>query len=293
MGHAHFVGQWSYAALLMPLLALLGLFFYVPMALAVFWSFFLERPFGGSSEYVGLGNFARVLNEPEFWNALRRTIVFMAIEPGISVASSLALALAAERRLVLSSLARNVIVWPAAVAGASIGAVFLFIFNPHIGILSPLNGLFPGLWNPGADGRDAFTAVLVAQTWKSLPFNFLILLAGLRTIPEPLIRAASIDGAGPWRRVRDIQIPLLTPYLFLAFLVESVESAVQIFGLVDTMTEGGPGGATTFLIYKIYRDGFQAFDLSGAATQTTLLLLFVGVILLLLFRIDKYVKYER
>ena len=275
------------------MLALIVMFFYIPVFLAFYWSFFLERPFGGGSEFVGLQNFRRVLSDPEFWKAMWRTLLFMVLAPGTAIAVSLILALAADRGIRLSHPARNIIIWPKAIAGASIGLVFVFIFNPRLGLFAPLNDLFPGLWNPRIDGTDAFLTLLVAQVWNGIPFNFIILLSGLQSIPDTLAKAAAMDGAGPWRRILDIQIPLLTPQLFLTFVLEFVGSVVEAFGLIDTMTEGGPGGATTLLVYKIYVDGFKAYDLSGAATQTALLMTAVAIMVALQFRLEKRIKYER
>ena len=283
----------TYTLLVAPILLLVLLFFYIPVGLAFFWSFFLERPFGGGSEFVGFQNYARVLSDPEFWDALQRTLVFMLVAPGLAIGISLILALAADRGLRLSGAARNIIIWPKAVAGASIGVVFVFIFDPFLGIFAFVNTLSPGLWNPRVDGFDAYSTIVVAQVWNGIPFNFIILLSGLQSIPDTLTKAAAMDGAGPWRRVRDIQLPLLTPQLFLTFVLEFVGTVVEAFGLIDTMTGGGPGGATTLLIYKIYVDGFKAYDLSGAATQTALLIIFVGIMVILQFRLEKYVKYER
>ena len=279
--------------MVLPMLALILMFFYIPVFLAFFWSFFLERPFGGGSEFVGLQNFRRVLSDQEFWRAMWRTLLFMVLAPGTAIGVSLVLALAADRGIRLSHPARNIIIWPKAIAGASIGLVFVFIFNPHLGLFAPLNDLFPGLWNPRIDGTDAYLMLLVAQVWNGIPFNFIILLSGLQSIPDSLAKAAAMDGAGPWRRIIDIQIPLLTPQLFLTFVLEFVGSVVEAFGLIDTMTEGGPGGATTLLVYKIYVDGFKAYDLSGAATQTALLMTAVAIMVALQFRLEKRVKYER
>ena len=269
------------------------MFFYIPVALAFYWSLFLERPFGGGSQFVGFQNFERVLSDPEFWNAMGRTLLFMLIAPTTAIGISLFLALAAHRGILLSHPARNILIWPKAVAGASIGVVFVFIFNPVLGLFGPLNDLFPGIWNPRIDGTDAFITILVAQVWNGIPFNFIILLAGLQAIPTDLEKAAAMDGAGPLRRMVDIQVPLLTPQLFLTFVLEFVGSVVEAFGLIDTMTEGGPGGATTLLVYKIYVDGFKAYDLSGASTQTVILIIAVVILVLFQFRLEKRVRYER
>ncbi|MDQ0454322.1 sn-glycerol 3-phosphate transport system permease protein [Rhizobium paknamense] len=286
-------GGWLYAALVAPILLLILIFFYLPVGLAFYWSFFLEQPFGGGAQFVGFDNFARLLGDAGFWAAARRSLVFMLVSSGLGLAAALALALAADRGLKMSRLARNVLIWPKAISVVSIGVIFTFIFNPFLGIFAPVNALFPGLWNPRIDGTQAFATVVLAQVWHSLPFNFIILLSGLQTIPDTLVRAAAMDGAGPWRRMRDLQLPLLTPQLFLTFVLEFIGAAVEPFGLIDTMTHGGPGDATSLLIYKIYTDGFQAYDLSGASAQTVLLMLMVIAMVLLQFRLERHVKYER
>ncbi len=285
--------RWIYWGLVAPILILILLFFYLPVGLTFYWSLFLEKPFGGSSQFVGLQNFARVLQDPAFWAAMRRTLAFMVIAPALAIGISLLLALAADRGIRGAQAARSIIIWPKAVAGASIGIVFVFIFNPFLGIFAPLNEIRPGFWNPQMNGTEAVITILVAQIWNGIPFNFIILLSGLQMIPSTLIRAAAMDGAGLWRRIRDIHLPLLTPQLFLIFVLEFISSIDGAFGLIDTMTKGGPGGATTLLIYKIYVDCFKGYDLSGAATQSALVTLFAAAMVMIQFLLERHVKYER
>lgn len=273
--HALFANRWLPVLLVAPLALLIVVFFYVPIFQAFYWSFFLERPFGGGSIFVGWQNFARVLSDGQFWESGKRTLLFMVIASSLAVLVPLVLAVAADRQLRLSTPARNVLVWPKAVAGASIGVVFSFIFNPFVGILAPLNHWFPGIWAPGIDGTDAFITLIMAHVWGGIPFNFVILLAGLQSIPRTMHQAAAMDGSGPWRRIFEVQLPLIMPQIFLTLVLEFTESVTSAFALVDTMTEGGPGGATMLLVYKIYIDGFNGYDLSGAATQTALLMVFV------------------
>ncbi|MBA8821571.1 sn-glycerol 3-phosphate transport system permease protein [Ochrobactrum sp. P6BSIII] len=269
-------------------------FFYIPVYLSFWWSFTLEQPFGGDAEFVGLQNYARVLSDPVFWDASVRTLVFMLFGSSLAIIVPLILALAADRKVRLSVSARNILIWPKGIAGASIGVVFAFIFNPFVGVFSPINAVFPGLWNPGVNGTDAFIMLLVAHVWNGIPFNFVILLAGLQAVPRSMMQAAAIDGASPWRRIWDVQLPMLAPQLFLTFVLEFTESVVSAFSLIDTMTQGGPGGATRLLVYKIYQDGFLGFDLSGAATQSTILMAFVVCLAAFQFFIlEKRVRYER
>ncbi len=289
-----FSNRWLPILLVAPLMLLILLFFYVPVFQAFYWSFYLEQPFGGGSQFVGFENFSRVLSDPEFWIAGWRTIIFMLTASTLAVAVPLMLAIAADRKIRMSLPARNILVWPKGIAGASIGVVFAFIFNPFVGIMAPLNGLFPGLWNPGIDGTDAFITLVGAHVWSGIPFNFVILLAGLRSIPHTMYQAAAMDGAGPWRRIADVQLPLIMPQLFLTFVLEFTESITSVFALIDTITGGGPGGSTTLMVYKIYVDGFRGYDLSGASTQTAILMVFVILIAACQFLfIGRRINYER
>lgn len=291
---AMFSGHKWTVVLLAPLLLLMLIFFYIPVFQSLYWSFFLEPPFGGGAEFVGWDNFTRVLQDRVFWQSLYHTLIFMLLGSSLAVLLPLILALAADRRIRLAHPARNILIWPKAVAGASIGVVFHFVFDPFAGVLASLNALFPGIWDPRMNGTDAFITLLVAHAWGGIPFNFMILLAGLQAVPHTLHQAAVMDGASPWRRIFDIQLPFIMPQLFLTLVIEFTESMTSAFALVDTMTEGGPGGATTLLVYKIYIDGFKGYDLSGAATQTTLLMLLV--ILLTAFQflyLERRIKYER
>lgn len=244
--------------------------------------------------FVGWGNFARVFSDPEFWEACWRTIVFMLTASSLAVVVPLILAVAADRKIRLSLPARNLLVWPKGVAGASIGVVFAFIFNPFVGVLAPLNSAFPGIWAPGINGTDGFITLIAAHVWGGIPFNFVILLAGLQSIPKTIHQAAAMDGAGPWRRIFDVQLPLIMPQLFLTLVLEFTESVTSAFALIDTITHGGPGGATTLLVYKIYTDGFSGYDLSGASTQTAILMVFVVLLTAAQFLfLGRRINYER
>ncbi|ARQ58867.1 UNVERIFIED_ORG: sn-glycerol 3-phosphate transport system permease protein [Rhizobium etli] len=289
-----FSHRWLPLFLVAPFMLLIVLFFYAPIFQAFYWSFFLERPFGGGSMFVGSENFVRVLSDPEFWEAGWRTIVFMITGSSLAVLIPLILAVAADRKIRLSLPARNVLVWPKGVAGASIGVVFAFLFNPFVGVLAPLNSIVPGIWAPGIDGTDAFITLIAAHVWGGIPFNFVILLAGLQSIPRTMHQAAAMDGAGPWRRILDVQLPLIAPQLFLTLVLEFTESVTSAFALIDTITKGGPGGSTTLLVYKIYTDGFSGYDLSGASTQTAILMVFVVLLTAAQFLfLGRRINYER
>ncbi len=275
MKKGFYKNRWLPLWLSMPQILVMILFFFIPIGMAFFWSFNLEQPFGGGSRFVGWQNYVRTFNDAQFWKSLSRTMLFTVVGTFLSVGTALIIAVAADRAVRLSSLTRNLMMWPKAVSAAALGVVFIFILDPYQGALVFLNQIFPGLWNPRLDPVDTWIMLFIANTWNALTLSFIILLAGLQAIPESLHKAAAIDGAGPWRRLFDIQLPLLTQQLFIVVVLEVADSIVSSFALIETMTKGGPGDATNLLVYKIYRDGFAGFDLSGAATQTAFLMVVV------------------
>ncbi len=294
MQHGYYKNRWMPLWLSIPQIIVMVLFFFIPIGMAFFWSFHLEQPFGGGSRFVGWENYQRTFADQEFWEALLRTVIFTIIGVFLSVGSALIIAVAADRAVRFSALTRNLMMWPKAVSAAALGLIFIFLLDPYQGVFVYFNEIFPGVWNPRLDPTDTWTMLFIANTWFAMSLSFIILLAGLQGIPENLHKAAAIDGAGPWRRLWDIQLPLITPQLFIVVVLEIADSVVASFSLIETMTKGGPGDATNLLVYKIYRDGFAGFDLSGAATQTALLMvLVIAVTSLQYVFLERRVEYER
>jgi sn-glycerol 3-phosphate transport system permease protein len=134
--------------------------------------------------------------------------------------------------------------------------------------------------------------VVIASAWKQVSYNFLFFLAGLQAIPKSLIEAAAIDGAGFWRRFRDVVLPLLSPTTFFLLVVNVVYAFFDTFGVIHATTAGGPQQATTTLVYKVFSDGFVAQDLGSSAAQSVILLLVVGALTVVQFRyIERRVHY--
>src|SRR4029077_15139399 len=119
-----------------------------------------------------------------------------------------------DRELAGHRVYRTVFVWPYAIAAPALGLAFRFIMAPDAGLLSFVNHIWPGIWDPTVNGYEAMAAIIFAFAWKYVGYNFIFMLAALQAIPRSLIEAAAMDGAKFLRRVRDIQIPLLTPTLF-------------------------------------------------------------------------------
>jgi len=147
-------------------------------------------------------------------------------------------------------------------------------------------------WNHVLRGDQAMALVVAASAWKQVSYNFLFFLAGLQAIPKSVIEAAAIDGAGFWRRFWTIVFPLLSPTTFFLLVVNIVYAFFDTFGVIHTITAGGPQQATTTLVYKVFADGFVGQDLGSSAAQSVILLALVGVLTVVQFRyIERRVHY--
>ena len=270
---ARFHGRWMPLALGLPQLLLIAWFFYWPSWKGLWWSLHLECPFGHCAHFVGFDNFRRELSDPSLYASLLSTAVFSLCGVGLSVLAALALAWMVEFHRRAGKLFRYLLIWPYAVAGSVLGVILRIAASPGIGPMAYLNRLWPHAWQPHLDGTQAMALVVAAFAWTQIPFDFIVLVAALRSIPADYLAAAAIDGAGPLRRLLDIQLPMIRPQLFFVATMNLVDSITNSFAIVDTMTQGGPGGATDILAYRIYRDGFVGLDLSGSSALSMLLML--------------------
>ena len=276
-----------------PILLLIFVFFYWPAGQALYWAFTLEQPWGGGNSFVGFQNFARLVQDPVYWNSIARSLVFGVGSTSIAMGFALVLALLTDRELAGSRIYKSVLIWPYAIAAPAIGLAFRFIMAPEAGLFANLNRIWPGVWNPALDGTDAMISVILAFSWKYVGYNFIFFLAALQSIPATLTEAAAMDGSGPLRRMRDIQLPLLMPTIFFLLVINITESFQDSFGIVDIMTLGGPARATELMVYKLYFDGFKGLDYSGAAAQSVILMLLVIALTIVQFRfIERRVHYK-
>jgi sn-glycerol 3-phosphate transport system permease protein len=290
---AIFTNKWLGIAFIVPQLLLIFTFFYWPAGQAVFWAFTLQQPWGGGNEWVGFSNFVAILTDHIYWNSVVRSLAFAALSTGISMGVALVLALLADRELGGHHIYRAVLVWPYAIAAPALGLAFRFMLAPGAGLISFVNHIWPGIWDPTINGTEAFIAVTIAFAWKYIGYNFIFMLSALQAIPHSLIEAAAMDGAGAPRRMWDIQVPLLTPTLFFLLVLNITDSFQDSFGIVDIMTSGGPNRATELMVYKIYFDGFKGLDYSGAAAQSIILMLLVIALTVIQFRfLENRVHYK-
>ncbi|MPQ84533.1 sugar ABC transporter permease [Pseudomonas sp. MAFF 730085] len=279
MSHnAQFSQRFLPLLLAFPQLLAVLLFFYWPTVQALWWSFHYVQPFGGSEVFAGLANYVRVLNDPSVLSSLGTTLVFSLFSTLLALAMALVLAACLQLKVRGYKIFSNVLIWPYAVSGATLGIIFQVLANPIFGPLAWINHWVPEAWAPSAKGWQAMTLLVLAYAWCQLPFNIVMIVASLQSVPEDCLAAAALDGASPWQRLRDIQLPMVAPYLFFVFVVGLLDSLSNSFGLVERLTHGGPGNATEILAFKIYQDGFVGIDLAGSSTLSVLMLVVVVVL---------------
>jgi len=278
--------------LMLPQLAITVVFFFLPAGQALWQSLRLEDPFGLSSQFVGLANFAELFSQQEYINSFKVTAVFSLLVAVVGLSLSLVLALMADRVIRGASVYKTLLIWPYAVAPAVVGVLWLFLFSPAVGILAVFLRNMGVDWNPRLNGDQAMALVVIASVWKQVSYNFLFFLAGLQAIPRSLIEAAAIDGASPARRFWSIVFPLLSPTTFFLLVVNVIYAFFDTFAVIDTTTQGGPGTSTSILVYKVYRDAFRGLDLGSSAAQSVVLMFIVVVLTVVQFRyIDRKVQY--
>lgn len=288
----HFRHPYLPYLLLLPQIAVTLVFFIWPAGQALFQSLLTEDAFGLSYEFVWFENFIALFRDGSYLHSFRITIVFSAAVTFSAMALGLCFATMADRVIRGSSVYKTLLVWPYAVAPALAGALWAFMFDPTLGIISTFMKTMGYNWNHRLDGTDAMILIIVAATWKQISYNFLFFLAGMQAIPKSLVEAAAIDGAGPFKRFWTIIFPLLSPTTFFLMVVNVVYAFFETFGIVHAVTDGGPNRATSILVYKVYRDGFVGLDLGGSAAQSVILMAIVISLTVFQFRyIEKKVQY--
>lgn len=279
--------------LILPQFLVTATFFYWPALQGLAQSVMRSDPFGHHSTFIWLDNFIALFTDPLYLKSIGTTLFFSACVAAVSISIGLFIATMANRALKAKALIRTMLVWPYAVAPAISGILWLFLLHPSYGVVAIAIKRWLGIdWNPVLDGKDALFMVIMASSWKQISYNFVFFIAGMQAIPGSLIEAAAMDGAGPFTRFWKITLPLLSPTLFFVTVMNIIYSFFETFGVIHMMTQGGPGGATNILVYKVYKDGFIGLDLGSSAAQSIVLMTLIIVITVLQFKyVERKVQY--
>ena len=284
---------WVFPLLLLaPQLAVTLVFFFWPAGQALLQSVQRGDAFGLSTRFVGLENFAAVLTDPFYLASVEVTLVFSLAVAVLALTAGLVFAVMADQIVRGTAFYKTVLLLPYAVAPAIAGVLWLFLFNPSVGIVAAALRRAGVDWNFLLNGRQALLLVILAAAWKQISYNFLFFLSGLQAIPKTLVEAAAIDGAGASRRFWRIVFPLLAPTSFFLLVVNIVYAFFDTFGIIHNVTQGGPARATEILVYKVWYDGVVGLDLGGSAAQSVVLMAIVIALTAIQFRfIERRVHY--
>lgn len=291
--------------LLMPTLLILLVFLYYPAWQSIILSFFRSNLFLGTRQYIGLENFKNLFSgplAPAYVQVFLQTILFsiLVIFPGLFI--SLVLACMTQSLGQQGKIYRILLIWPYALSPAVAGTIFSFMFNPETGAVNTILAQFTS-WHPRWLDHPilAFLLVVCGCIWKNLGFNIVFYLASLQNIPNSNYEAADLDGAGLIRKFINITMPLVSPVTYFLIFTNLSYALFEAFAMVDLLTKGGPvgsapmdhAGLTTFLIYKVFQDGFGGSSNMGfAASQSVILMFLVALMTVFQFKFgEKHVHY--
>lgn len=265
---------------LTPALVVITVFFFLPVAAAFVLSFTDFDIYAladlDNARFVGLRNYAHLVQHPLFWKALGNTFYFVLVGGPLTVAVSLGAAVLVSNKLVrFKAFFRTVFFAPVVTTLVAVALVWRYLYHTRYGLLNhwlDAFGIDPVDWL--GDPTWAMPAIILLAVWKNFGYNMIIFVAGLASIPEALYEAARIDGAGAWQRFRHITLPMLAP-TFLFVGVITMIGYFQLFAEPYVMTQGGPLQSTVSVVYLMYEEGFKWWNMGYAAAVAFVLFVII------------------
>ncbi|MDB5798079.1 MAG: sugar transporter permease [Paucimonas sp.] len=279
--------------LLLPAILLLVAFTHYPAVATIWDSFFSTPKAGRPAVFVGMENYALLVNDPVFWQAFKNNLLYALVTIPAAIAIALAMALWVNDRLPGRGLLRLAYFTPTVLPMIAVANIWLFFYTPQYGLLEQVTqslGLPSHNWLGNPD--SVLWAVMLVAVWKEAGFFMIFYLAALQGISPTLAEAASLEGASRWQYFWRIQFPLLMPTT-LFVLVNALINSFRLVDHIVVMTKGGPDNASSLLLYYIYEVGFGYWDSSYAAALTVVLLALLAVVAILKFRLlDRRTHYQ-
>lgn len=272
---------WLPYLLAVPIVLFEGVFVFYPIGKGILGSFRSEQL--GSTGGYSLSNYRQMVHDDIFWGVLRTTLIFVVVVVVLVLLVGLGIGLLLNWTFRGRGLVRGVLAVPWALPDIPTVLTFLLMMDPNFGIINRMAAVLPGIGHHNAwltSPNLALISVVTITVWKGFPFYALIILSALQSVPDELIEAAKVDGAGPIRRFRSVVLPMILPTLCLLGVLAFV-FAMQQFSLIYISTGGGPGNKTTTLSILVYTEAFQFFNFSygSAIAMVGLVLSVIGTIL--------------
>ncbi len=237
--------------------------------------------------FVGIGNYARLLRNADYWVAMRNTLTFVILAVSLEFLLGFGLALLLHRALPFRDVFRSVLLTPMFITPIAVGLMFRFLLNSQLGIIPYLIRSLTGRSVDWFGPELALYSIVLIDVWQWTPFMLLLLLAGLESLPREPFEAARVDGASGWQMIRHITLPLMRPIILAAIIIRMLD-AFKVFEYVYAITRGGPGSRTEVIQYHIYRVGFRFFRMGEAAAMAyTLVLITLLLTIVLVYTLRK------
>ena len=255
-----------------------------PMIYGIYLSFVDKNLGQQEAPFIGLENFRFVLQDDLFRNSVSKTLIYVTASVSLTFLFGLGLALLMQKITWGRSIFHLILISPMAIAPLVVGLTWRWIYNPLFGLLNPILIFFHlPQQAPLGSPDSAMEAVLVVDIWQWSSLAFLILYAGIASLPREPYEAADLDGAGPWMKFWRITLPMLMPVVLVVLVLRTTD-AFRTFDLVSVMTAGGPALSTELMSLYIYRVSFKFFQMGRGAAAGQIMLLGAGLILAIYFR---------
>ncbi|SNY92648.1 sn-glycerol 3-phosphate transport system permease protein [Cohaesibacter sp. ES.047] len=286
--------DWIYALLfLLPAMVLLLGFTHIPAVETLVSSFFSTPTGRRPAHFVGLENYAYLLDDEVFLKACMNNVIYAAITIPASIIIALAMALFVHSKMRGLGFLRMAYFTPTVLPMIAVGNIWLFFYTPSFGLIDQIRSLFdlPAQNWIGTPQTVLYTVIVVA-VWKNAGFFMIFYLAALQTIPEQLREAASLEGTGRWSFFRRVTLPLIMPTT-LFVLVNAIINSVRLIDHIFIMTLGGPSNASRLLLYHIYEVAFEYWDTASASAMTVVILFILSLLAIgQFFWLDRKVHYR-
>ncbi|SEW03606.1 carbohydrate ABC transporter permease [[Clostridium] fimetarium] len=279
-------------ALITPSMIILFLFFLYPMIYMIYLSFFKWNMIG-KMKFIGIKNYLEMFGNSEFWVVIKNTFSFMLLSVGISILLSLLLAAYLQKNTKINQILQSVIFAPYIISFVSISFIFLWMFEPDYGLFNyflECIGLPPIRWLQNTN--TAMISLVMVSVWKGVGYNTLIIISAIQKIPQYLFEAAQLDRSSRVKTFFKITLPMISPTMFFLVLVNIIVS-LKTFETIQLMTLGGPANSTKTLVYYVYEYGFSFYKIGYASALGVVLMILIGVLTILYFKVLSKKVYYR
>lgn len=268
-----------------PAIIIFSLFFIYPIFYMIYLSMFDWNFVSPTKTFVGTQNFKDLLTDPDFRKVLSNTTIYTVLTVTLTTGIALLLALWLNRKSFFHGFVQGAIFSPHIISLVSISLLWSWLMDPEYGLLNWVIGLagFDKLQWLSHPSTSLISLVMVA-VWKGLGYNALVFIAGLQSIPSDIYEAASLDRSKPWTTFTKLILPMLSPTIFFLVIINMIGS-FQVFETIAIMTQGGPVNSTNTLVYYIYEYGFRFFKIGYASAAGVILLVIVGILTMIYFKL--------